>query len=154
MDEQDRNQENLTDSENFEREEQHDVHQDLQESQKEDASFSSEKVEAADAEKETSSENTDNVDVTLVDGMRPEFKEAMDSYEEFYEEYCEVLKQYMEDPTDLAVLTQYSDLMQQSIEMAEKFEEWDNGELNTEELKYYVEVNGRVTQMLVEASGQ
>ena len=44
--------------------------------------------------------------------------------------------------------------MQQSIEMAEKFEEWDNGELNTEELKYYVEVNGRVTQMLVEASGQ
>ena len=96
----------------------------------------------------------ENSDADLVDGMRPEFKEAMDSYEEFYEEYCEVLKQYMEDPTDVTVLTQYSDLMQQSIEMAEKFEEWDNGELNTEELKYYVEVNGRVTQMLVEASGQ
>ena len=90
----------------------------------------------------------------LIDGMRPEFKEAMDSYEEFYEEYCKVLKEYMEDPTDVTVLTQYSDLMQQSIEMAEKFEAWDNGELKTEELKYYVEVNGRVTQMLVEASGQ
>ena len=96
----------------------------------------------------------DDAEEDLVDGMRPEFKEAMDSYEEFYEEYCEVLKQYMEDPTDLAVLTEYSDLMQQSIEVAEKFEEWDNGDLNTEELKYYVEVNGRVTQMLVEASGQ
>jgi len=106
-------------------------------------------------EKEPASENeNDASDADLVDGMRPEFKEAMDSYEEFYEEYCEVLKQYMEDPTDVAVLTQYSDLMQQSIEMAEKFEEWDNGELNTEELKYYVEVNGRVTQMLVEVSGQ
>ena len=95
-----------------------------------------------------------DAEADLVDGMRPEFKEAMDSYEEFYEEYCEVLKEYMEDPTDATVLTQYSDLMQQSIEMAEKFEEWDNGDLNTEELKYYVEVNGRVTQMLVEASGQ
>ena len=104
-------------------------------------------------EKEPASEN-DASDADLVDGMRSEFKEVMDSYEEFYEEYCKVLKEYMEDPTEVAVLTQYSDLMQQSIEMAEKFEEWDNGELNTEELKYYMEVNGRVTQMLVEASGQ
>ena len=108
--------------------------------------------EEADAEAEAGSD--DGAEVDLVDGMRPEFKEAMDSYEEFYEEYCEVLKKYMEDPTDMTVLTEYSDLMQQSIEVAEKFEEWDNGDLNTEELKYYVEVNGRVTQMLVEASGQ
>ena len=107
-----------------------------------------------EAKAEAKAGSDDGAEADLVDGMRPEFKEAMDSYEEFYEEYCEVLKQYMEDPTDLAVLTEYSDLMQQSIDVAEKFEEWDNGDLNTEELKYYVEVNGRVTQMLVEASGQ
>ncbi len=30
----------------------------------------------------------------LVDGMRPEFKAAMDSYEEFYDDYCELMKKY------------------------------------------------------------
>lgn len=108
----------------------------------------------ADTDAESEAADKEEADADLVDGMRPDFKEAMDSYEEFYEEYCDVLKQYMEDPTDMTVLTEYSDLMQQSIEVAEKFEAWDNGDLNTEELKYYVEVNGRVTQMLVEASGQ
>jgi len=108
----------------------------------------------ADTDAETEAADKEDSDADLVGGMRPDFKEAMDSYEEFYAEYCEVLKQYMEDPTDMTVLTEYSDLMQQSIEVAEKFESWDNGDLNTEELKYYVEVNGRVTQMLVEASGQ
>jgi len=88
--------------------------------------------------------------VELVDGMRPEFKEAMDSYEAFYKEYCKVLKKYKENPADLAILTEYSGLMEKSIEMGEKFEEWDEDELNTEELKYYVEVSGRITQMLVE----
>lgn len=90
----------------------------------------------------------------LVDGMRPEFKAAMDSYEEFYEEYCEVLKKYKENPADVTILTEYSELMEQSIEMGEKFEEWDEDELNADELKYYVEVNGRVTQMLVEVGVQ
>ena len=115
---------------------------------------SADEVVEEEAKAEAKGGSDDGAEEDLVDGMRPEFKEAMDSYEEFYEEYCEVLKKYMEDPTDMAVLTEYSDLMQQSIEVAEKFEEWDNGDLNTEELKYYVEVNGRVTQMLVEASGQ
>lgn len=83
MDEQDRNQENLTDSENFEREEQNDVHQDHQESQKEDASFSSEKVEAADAEKETSSEEKENFE-TEVSVTEPTETQFSCSYEPPY----------------------------------------------------------------------
>ena len=84
--------------------------------------------------------------------MRPEFKEAMDSYEKFYKEYCEVLKKYNNNPTDLSLLNQYTKLMQQSVEMGEKFEIWDNGEMNDVELKYYLEVSGRVTQMLIEVN--
>ncbi len=121
---------------------------------KEDAEEEAGAEAETDTDAESEAADKEEADADLVDGMRPDFKEAMDSYEEFYEEYCDVLKQYMEDPTDMTVLTEYSDLMQQSIEVAEKFEAWDNGDLNTEELKYYVEVNGCVTQMLVEASGQ
>ena len=53
----------------------------------------------------------------LVDGMRPEFKEAMDSYEAFYDEYCDFIKKYNDNPS---------------------------------ELKYYLDVNNRVMQNLVD----
>ena len=42
----------------------------------------------------------------LIDGMRPEFKEAMDAYEAFYKEYCELLKKYTANPTDFSILGQ------------------------------------------------
>ncbi len=86
----------------------------------------------------------------LVDGMRPEFKEAMDSYEAYYRDYCDILKKYTSDPTDLSILTKYTELMDKSAEMSEKFDAWDEGEMNNAELKYYLEVSGRVTQMLLE----
>ncbi len=98
------------------------------------------------------SSKTDS-DIGLVDGMRPEFKEAMDSYEVFYEEDCNVLKKYNSNPEDMTILLEYTELMQKSVEIGEKFEAWDEGEMNDVELKYYLEVNGRVTQMLIEASG-
>ncbi len=51
------------------------------------AKNSEETVDNNSEEKESAENNSD-----LVDGMRPEFKEAMDSYAAFYEEYCAVLK--------------------------------------------------------------
>ena len=65
-------------------------------------------------------------------------------------EYCDVLKKYSNNPTDLSILTEYTKLMAQSVEMSEKFEAWDEGEMNDAELKNYLEVSGRVTQMLLE----
>lgn len=87
-------------------------------------------------------------------GIDPKFKAAMDSYEAFYREYCDVLKRYNENPTDLTLLTEYMDLMQKSVDMSAKFEAWDENEMNTAELQYYTEVNARVTQMLIEAGMQ
>lgn len=85
-----------------------------------------------------------------IDGIRTEFKKAMDSYEAFYREYCEVLKKYNSNPTDLLILTEYTELLGKSVEMSEKFEAWDESEMSEAELKYYVEVSGRVTKMLIE----
>jgi len=88
------------------------------------------------------------------EGMDPEFKAAMDSYEAFYREYCDVIKRYNANPTDLTILTEYTDLLQKSIDMSAKFEAWDESEMNNAELQYYAEVNGRVTQMLLEVGAQ
>lgn len=36
----------------------------------------------------------------------------------------------------------------------EAFEKWDESDLNNEELKYHLEVNSRVMQKLVDATGE
>lgn len=93
-----------------------------------------------------------NVDTELVDGMRPEFKEAMDSYEAFYDEYCDIMKKYAENPTDLDLLTSYTDMLKKVTEMSEKFEAWEDNEMNDTEMKYYFDVNNRVTKKLLDVS--
>ncbi len=40
--------------------------------------------------------------------------------------------------------------MQKAADMDKKFAQWDDGELNDAELKYYLEVNSRVTQMMLD----
>lgn len=83
------------------------------------------------------------------EGIRPEFKNAMDSYEGFYVRYCEFMAEYKNNPTDMGLLMQYTQMMQQLVEMDEAFAAWESAELSNEELKYYLEVNNRVMQMLV-----
>lgn len=86
-------------------------------------------------------------------GMRPEFKEAMDKYEAFYEEYCNVLQKYSENPMDMTLLTEYSNLMAKAVEVDEAFEKWGDEDLTNEELKYYLEVNTRVMQKMLDVAG-
>ncbi len=93
-----------------------------------------------------------NDDGNLADGMRVEFKSAMDDYEAFYDEYCEFMNKYKANPTDLTLLGEYSDMLQRLEDMDEAFDEWENDDLNTAELKYYLEVNSRVLQKLADAA--
>lgn len=85
-------------------------------------------------------------------GIRPEFKDAMDSYEAFYDEYCALMKQYSENPTDLTLLSKYSDMLSRLSDMDEKFEAWESEDMSNEELKYYLEVTNRVTSKLIDAA--
>ena len=84
----------------------------------------------------------------LVDGMRPEFKEAMDTYEAFYNEYCDFLSKYAQNPTDFSLLGQYAGMLSKAGEMDAAFKKWDEDDLNSAELQYYLEVNSRVLQKL------
>lgn len=99
----------------------------------------------ANANEPTQSEAT-------TDGIRPEFKEAMDSYEAFYTEYCDFLKQYKEKPTDSALLAKYSTMLVKADEMNKAFEAWNEDDLSNEEMKYYLDVNNRVMKMLVDVA--
>lgn len=107
---------------------------------------------------ETEPEVTEETETTeqdapaLVDGMRPEFKEALDSYEEFFDEYCKFMEKYAKNPTDLTLLADYAEFMTQYAEMMEKLEALDDGSMNDAETKYYIEVTTRITQNLNEVA--
>lgn len=105
--------------------------------------------EAPDGMEEAESTDTDSSG--LVDGMRPEFKEAMDSYEAFYDEYCEFLQQYADNASDVSLLAEYMEFLNKAGEMEEKFEAWE-GDMNDDELKYYTEVHLRISQKLLETT--
>lgn len=88
----------------------------------------------------------------VASGIRPEFKKAMDDYEAFYDEYCDFMKKYKENPSDLSLITEYADMAAKLIDMDEAFEEWDQDDLSQEELKYYLEVSARIAEKLVDAA--
>mgnify|MGYP004444189401 CR=1 FL=1 len=86
----------------------------------------------------------------LVNGMRPEFKEAMDSYEAFYDHYCEILKKVSEG-SDLTAMAEYSKMMLELSKMDQDFESWD-GNMNDAEAAYYIEVSLRIEKKLLETA--
>lgn len=110
-------------------------------------------VENADVPaEEPSVEEIPVEEVPAESGIRPEFKKAMDDYEAFYDEYCAFMKKYMANPTDLSLLGEYSDMMQKSLDMSDSFAKWESEDMSNEELSYYLEVNTRVSQKLLEVA--
>lgn len=92
-------------------------------------------------------------EVGLVDGMRPEFKAAMDSYEEFYAEYCGFMEKYNQNPSDLTLTVEYYQLLIKMEEMEADFAAWTEGELNDAEFVYYLEMSDRVMERMLEVAG-
>lgn len=113
-------------------------------------SESSEKPESipASAEEPASTNPPDD----LVNGMRPAFVEAMDSYEAFYDDYCEFMKKYSANPTDITLLAEYAKMTSKLLDIESKFKAWDDSDMNNAELSYYIEVQGRITQKLLEVA--
>ncbi|GAB5081768.1 hypothetical protein Osc1_09410 [Hominimerdicola sp. 21CYCFAH17_S] len=112
----------------------------------------SEENTESDSETETKVPEEDKPAENLVDGMRPEFKEALDSYEDFFDEYCDFMKKFNESPDDLSLLSEYTEYLTQYSETMEKMSELDDGEMNDAEMKYYLEVTNRISQKLLDAA--
>lgn len=87
------------------------------------------------------------------DGVRPEFKKAMDSYEEFMDGYCQFMKKYAEsNGSDLTMLAEYSNYMSKYAEVAESFDAWGDKEMNKAETAYYLDVQTRINKKLLEVT--
>lgn len=101
----------------------------------------------------TEPETEEETEPELVDGLRPEFIEAMDKYEEFMDEYCDFMTAYSKsDGTDLKMLASYADYMKKYAEVVKAFEKWEDEEMNDAETLYYIDVQTRINKKLLEVN--
>lgn len=77
-----------------------------------------------------------------------EFKEAMDTYEEYFDEYIAFMKKYNENPADATLLTEYTEFMSSYSETMEKMEKLGETEMTAAEAAYYLEVTTRIAEKL------
>ena len=97
------------------------------------------------------SEQDTEVDTISESSIRPEFKAAMDSYEEFFDEYIEFINEYETADTTkmLGMLAEYTQYMTDFAKAMEALDEMEDDEMSTEEALYYAQVTSRITQKLL-----
>lgn len=109
-------------------------------------------VEGTDDQR-NSSENTDGKSISSQENdstVTPEFKEAMDSYEKFFDEYVSFMKKYTNSSDTTAMLSDYAKYMQRYSDCMQKLDAIDTDTLSTADMAYYMEVTGRIYQKLGE----
>ena len=111
-----------------------------------------ETTSSTEAPVETPEQPEESSPSNLVDGMRPEFKEAMDSYEAFFDEYCDFMEAYNTSGNTAGMLDEYAKFLSQYTDTMEKFDAWEE-DLNDTELTYYIQVQNRINQKLLAAAG-
>ena len=98
----------------------------------------------------TQTEENDGAELeTNNSGIRPEFKEAMDSYEAFFDEYIEFMQKYAQTEDSISMLGDYAKYIEQYAETMEKLDAIGEEELSDEEAVYYAEVSARISQKLL-----
>ena len=107
-------------------------------------------VDISSDEKE-SEPDTESKPTQTVDGVDPELKAFLDSYEEFMDEYILFMKKYMDDPGNaVSMLGEYASIMEKYGEFAEAVDKYDEKEMSTADAKYYLEVTNRINQKMLD----
>jgi len=119
-------------------------------------SLSAPETKKEETNTQTTPETTDKKEEntsTNNNGLGKEFKEAMDSYEKFMDDYVAFMKKYKNsNGTDVSLLTDYSKYMTDYAEMVKDFAKWEDEDLNTAETAYYIDVQTRVNKKLLEVA--
>ena len=85
-------------------------------------------------------------------GVTPAFKETMDSYEAFFDEYIAFMKTLSDDPSNTALLLRYASMRLQYSDTMEKLDAIDETKLSPADDAYYLEVMTRIDIKLLQAT--
>ena len=84
--------------------------------------------------------------------VSPDFKAAMDSYEEVFNEYIEFMNEFSNSDNSLELLSAYMDYMNKYVDVMGKIDAIDSNQLSHADSIYYLEVTTRIYAKLSIAS--
>lgn len=84
--------------------------------------------------------------------IRPEFKEAMDSYENFFDEYVSFMEKYINSTDMASMMNDYTNYMTKYNDTMQKMNALGDEELSTDEALYYAEVSARITAKIAKVA--
>lgn len=109
------------------------------------------KVSEADSKAESKVESSDSDNKSGDSGsVTPSFKETMDSYEKFFDDYIAFMKKYMDNPSDVTLIADYTKFMTQYTDTMNKLDSIDTDSLSEADYLYYTEVMARISKKLAE----
>jgi hypothetical protein len=86
--------------------------------------------------------------------VSPEFRELMDGYEAFFDEYIAFLGSMDEEDDGFGILFRYADMMSRYADMMDSLDAIEDEELSTADEIYYLEVLSRINRKLLEATAE
>ena len=101
------------------------------------------------AEPEQNSESKENAGI---EGVTPEFKETMDSYEAFFDEYIAFMEVYSKTDDTSALMTEYLSYMTKYVDVMQKLDEINEEELSDADALYYAQVSLRISEKLMKVA--
>lgn len=103
---------------------------------------------------EISTDSIDHIKQAIENGdyslVTPEFKEMMDAYETFYDEYIAFMEKYKESENTTDMMNDYMDMLARLEEWTVKIDAVNEDELSEADNLYYILVTLRVQKKLLE----
>ena len=84
--------------------------------------------------------------------IRPEYKEAIDSYEAFFDEYVDFMTLYSESDNPFSMLAEYMEYMTKLSDCMEKLDALEDDAANNAETAYFLEAQLRINKKLLSIS--
>ena len=99
---------------------------------------------------ETPEPTAEPVEAAADADIRPEIKEAIDTYEEFFREYVDFMKNY--DTSDIGAMGDYLSFLGKYTEYMQKLDDLEDADLTDAETVYFTQAMLRIDQMLLEVA--
>lgn len=109
-------------------------------------------VEEPKLEPEVEVEEEPQEEVVDQNGIRPEFKKSMESYEAFFDEYIEFMSSFKYEDAGLSTLAKYAEFLAKYEKAMSEMDKIDESELTEAEDKLFLETQLRINNKLTQAA--
>ena len=106
----------------------------------------------AASEEAQPTENVETEEASGSSASEASARDAIDEYEAFMDEYVDFMVKYKESGNAASMLVDYGKMMKRYSDMSKKFEALGDGSMSDADAAYYLEVQNRVNQKLLDAA--